>query len=832
VKMPSPVAVIVTCFNLGRTLEEALASILDQTAPPADITIVDDGSTDVYTRQVLSRLERAGHRVVRTANHGVSAARNCGIRSTSGRYIVLLDADDLLLPSYLEKAAAYLDQHSHVAFVSCGMESFGAVHEVWTPPAPTLVSTLCGQAVHAASMFRRELWAAVGGFDETLAGHEEVDFWSAALERGFVGAVLPEPLLRYRVRRGSLYHRSIQPRTHTQLMDTIYRKHQRTLDGQVEALLIAKERFIVEQEQHQADLRTRQQRLEQERREVEREIEETAAALAVLGQRPVQFGDLQRTTPISPFWGLDRGRPVDRHYIEAFLERHAAAIRGRVLEIKDPGYTIKFGGDRVETSDVLDIDPLNPAANIVADLTGRNGLPGDSYDCFILTQTLGLIYDVRSAVAEAHRLLKPGGVLLCTVPASGRIGCEEAQSLDGDFWRFTEASVRRLFAEVFPPEAFTVNSFGNVFTAAAFLFGLSSHELTAAELDHTDAFFPVVYGIHAVKSERGTWTSVVPPRQPQATEETVAGLILVYHRVSEHETVPGLSVTPDTFRAHMAHLRSEGYEVVPLRELRAGMHDPRAPARRIAITFDDGYAETARWCVPVLEELSIAATFFIVGATLDGPCEFWWETLHRIFLGTHRPPRRLSLDLPHGRLDLPTSSRDERRAAYATLVAPFYTMPHAIRASTLRTILDWSGASPGGLDVARPMTAAELLRLSGAEQVTIGAHTENHLWLPVLTSDERGREIGDTRPRLEALLGVPVTSFAYPYGAVDSVTAEQVRASGFDQAVGTEARVVLSSDDPLRLPRLDVGGSAQPAFSELLRDVWARQSTAVARGPR
>ncbi|MFH1176457.1 MAG: polysaccharide deacetylase family protein, partial [Acidobacteriota bacterium] len=118
--------------------------------------------------------------------------------------------------------------------------------------------------------------------------------------------------------------------------------------------------------------------------------------------------------------------------------------------------------------------------------------------------------------AESLRLLKPGGVLLCTVAALGRISYED-RGLDGDYWRFTEASLRALFAEAFPLDSFAVTGFGNVLACAAFSYGLALHELTPAELDAHDPYFPLIYGVRAVKEEagvRGPGSGVWPPTHP------------------------------------------------------------------------------------------------------------------------------------------------------------------------------------------------------------------------------------------------------------------------------------------------------------------------------
>lgn len=218
------------------------------------------------------------------------------------------------------------------------------------------------------------------------------------------------------------------------------------------------------------------------------------------GVRPIDWGDLRRLTPISSVWGLDRGRPLDRYYIENFLERNRADIRGRVLEVKDSGYTDRYGVG-VTQADVLDINPANERATIVADLTKADGIPSETFDCFVLTQTLHQIFDIRSALSHAGRILKPGGVLLCTVPSVSRVDShyEGGDFDESDFWRFTEAAVRGLFAEFFPVASFEISGFGNVLTCAAFLYGLAPEELTRKELDFVDPWFPLLFCVRAVK---------------------------------------------------------------------------------------------------------------------------------------------------------------------------------------------------------------------------------------------------------------------------------------------------------------------------------------------
>jgi hypothetical protein len=213
-------------------------------------------------------------------------------------------------------------------------------------------------------------------------------------------------------------------------------------------------------------------------------------------RRPVRLGSLSSGQPVSEVWGFDRGTPVDRYYIEQFLTRHRDDIRGRVLEVKDSGYTRRFGVD-VRDSAVLDIDASNTQATVIADLSAADGVPGARFDCFILTQTLQFIYDTRAALAHAHRLLRPGGVLLATVPAVSRLA--PSNGLTSEYWRFTPASCAGLFGSAFEGGSVEVQSYGNMTSAIGFLAGAALEELPTGILDLRDDYFPVVLGVRAVR---------------------------------------------------------------------------------------------------------------------------------------------------------------------------------------------------------------------------------------------------------------------------------------------------------------------------------------------
>jgi SAM-dependent methyltransferase len=221
------------------------------------------------------------------------------------------------------------------------------------------------------------------------------------------------------------------------------------------------------------------------------------------GRRPppvgrVRFGDFDRPSPISPNFGFDRGTPVDRYYVEAFLAAHSGDIRGRALEVGDAFYCRKFGTGIVQ-QDVLHVTADNPEATIVGDLSVPGVLPEGAFDCLVVTQTLHLIYDTHAAVAAMYRALKPGGVLLLTCPGISQVDRGEWGATW--FWSLTRPAAERMFSDAFGADSVVVETRGNVYAAVCFLEGLALEEVDAAKLDVLDAAYPVIVTVRARKPE-------------------------------------------------------------------------------------------------------------------------------------------------------------------------------------------------------------------------------------------------------------------------------------------------------------------------------------------
>jgi hypothetical protein len=213
-------------------------------------------------------------------------------------------------------------------------------------------------------------------------------------------------------------------------------------------------------------------------------------------RRP-NWHNLRRLTPVSDVFGLDRGKPIDRYYIERFLENNHVHIHGRVLEVGENTYTRKFGLS-VESSDILQYKSSHGHSPIRGDLTVHAGLPKEQYDCFICTQTLNFIYDVQRAVEGIHYLLRPNGVALVTVAGISQISKYDMERW-GDYWRFSKQSAAKVFGVVFGEENIKVSSHGNVLSCISFLEGLAVEELTTNELDYTDEGYQMTVTVVARK---------------------------------------------------------------------------------------------------------------------------------------------------------------------------------------------------------------------------------------------------------------------------------------------------------------------------------------------
>jgi SAM-dependent methyltransferase len=210
-----------------------------------------------------------------------------------------------------------------------------------------------------------------------------------------------------------------------------------------------------------------------------------------------RFISLLPVSPLSASGGFERGHPIDRLYIERFLELHKDKVRGRTLEVGDDAYTRTYGGDRVERADVLDIAAA-PGVTIVGDIGRAETLPAAAFDCIILTQVLQYIHELPTAVRTIHHALKPGGSALISVPAVSHIVADSTR--DWWQWLFTEKALADLFAPTFGRDNVIVQSHGNCFAATAFFYGLAQKDVSRRKLEPFDPSYPIVVTMAVRKS--------------------------------------------------------------------------------------------------------------------------------------------------------------------------------------------------------------------------------------------------------------------------------------------------------------------------------------------
>ncbi len=221
----------------------------------------------------------------------------------------------------------------------------------------------------------------------------------------------------------------------------------------------------------------------------------------VSGKRDVLLDSLlsMETKPVDAYFGRKRGEPVDRYYIEKFLNEHKQFIYGKCLEIAEDTYTKQFGKERVTASMMLHVEGWG--TNVVkGDLETGEGIAPESFDTMIITQTLMFIYDVEAAVKHIFLGLNKGGSALITVSGISQIARYDDDNW-GMFHSFYLSGLKKLFYPVFGEKNVEIVHYGNVKTAMAFLYGAVQEELSQEDFGSIDMDYPVVYGIHATKSK-------------------------------------------------------------------------------------------------------------------------------------------------------------------------------------------------------------------------------------------------------------------------------------------------------------------------------------------
>ncbi|SFQ83638.1 glycosyltransferase [Hymenobacter arizonensis] len=531
---PDLVSLIIPCYNQGHLLTTAIESVLNQTYSTVEILVIDDGSVD-NTRAIAAQYSQVQY--IYQPNQGLSAARNTGILRSQGQYLIFLDADDWLYPKAIAVNINYLKLYPASAFVAGSYDLVYSDEQrvvAKIPPLyPNTYSALLAEGnfigMIAAVMFPRWVLDEFP-FAVELRRCEDYDLY-LRITRKYQIVQHQERLAAYRMHPASLSanaHAMLSSALQVLLSQQAALQTTEEMEALTKGIYQFKEYYYTVISHSMLTSKTTPSRailldlLQYSPYMFARYyLLRKAAPLSALIKRgtpkrafqvlrklglinhsspssgKVDFGDLARLAPLCDEFGYTRGGPIDRYYIENFLRSEALGIKNRVLEIGDNSYTLQFGNPNNLISEVLHINEGHPQATYVGDLSNAPHLPDDTFDCIVLTQTLQFIYDFTGALRTCYRILKPGGMLLLTCP--GLTPIDKGEWQETWYWSFTDKALRKIMAEIFNQGQVEVKSFGNVFVATAFLYGLGLPEVTKEQLDYFDPQFQVINTVKAVK---------------------------------------------------------------------------------------------------------------------------------------------------------------------------------------------------------------------------------------------------------------------------------------------------------------------------------------------
>jgi glycosyltransferase involved in cell wall biosynthesis len=228
---PPLVSVIIPCYNNEKTIIETVDSVLKQSFTSIEIIIVNDGSTD-ETELILNRhiqkISNENIRLISQENQGPSFARNRGALNAAGKYLLFLDGDDAIAPSYIQKCVAILEIHNFINIVYSDAIFFGAQKGIWHLPEFKLPDFLVSNCIYISAMIRTEVFKAVGGFDENLKFAEDWELWLRIIKNYGGVSKIAEKLFFYRkhANKTSLSDNKSNNNDEEKYMLYIYTKHQ------------------------------------------------------------------------------------------------------------------------------------------------------------------------------------------------------------------------------------------------------------------------------------------------------------------------------------------------------------------------------------------------------------------------------------------------------------------------------------------------------------------------------------------------------------------------------------------------------------------------------
>jgi peptidoglycan/xylan/chitin deacetylase (PgdA/CDA1 family) len=298
---------------------------------------------------------------------------------------------------------------------------------------------------------------------------------------------------------------------------------------------------------------------------------------------------------------------------------------------------------------------------------------------------------------------------------------------------------------------------------------------------------------------------------------TDAAVVLMYHRVDRNVRDPfWLRVQPEHFAEHLQRV-TQIADVVPLTSIFEKGSRPR-----VALTFDDGYADNFFHAKPLLEDAGLPATIFVTSEILGSQGMFWWDRLEHLVLDVAATVQRLRINLGGSDVELDVRTLEGRARAFQAIQGDACTRPPVEIQALLDDIEAQVGKSSANVNPAPRLTLEQLRAIGSSSLLDIGGHTRHHPMLSSLDRAQQYDEIVQGKADLEKALGRPVTTFAYPFGSPSSFTVETVELvhdAGFELACTTEQGRVTPRTDRYRVPRVSVNDLGGRQFRHRLQ--WA-----------
>jgi glycosyltransferase involved in cell wall biosynthesis len=534
----SLVAVVIPCYNQAHFLNDSIESVLAQAYPNVEIVVVDDGSAD-DTAKVSATYPQV--RYIHQNNQGLAVARNTGLHLSTSEFLVFLDADDRLLPDALTSGVICLSAHPECAFVS-GLYHFidtdGSILPTWrekreinghsfvsgqyerigadgsildTWPQPRVASDHYAVllqrnyiAMHATVMYRRDMLKKVGGFDISLRACEDYELY-LRLARQFPITCHDEVVAEYRLHSANMSRKSAMMLAASTAVlrsqwsyvtgkphyEHAYEKGMKFWEGYYSREALKEIPVHLKTRHWQKAVQAAGVFIRYAGHRGKRTLRETLSLTKyyLLSVRRrlirvtvgwVNLDQLHQLISLNKNRGNIEAQTISGYYIDRFLKYHADDIKGEVLALGKNS----FMPQRSWNAEQVNLE-IRPELN-----EDISRFPANSFDCVIAPQVLHCVYNLRAMLKAFYRILKPGGVLLVTLPG---MPCNPSQ-----YWAFTMHSAQRLFAESFLPTH--VQAYGNVLTAVTQLLGFSVAALRQNEITHQDDQYQVLITVRATKS--------------------------------------------------------------------------------------------------------------------------------------------------------------------------------------------------------------------------------------------------------------------------------------------------------------------------------------------